>query len=275
MINNIKSSSSIKGAFKWNNVKIALVASTKDQAALTIAKVLKEEKQRKVAFLKDKSALFITLDDLPKADCYIVLSKHSSSSKQKSFTVHSTGNFGLEAKVGGNPQNLGYSQAQIQTFLLQCLSEVYKKQSGLENFHVVAEATHHGPLIQKPMIFIEIGSSKNQWINENAGRVIAETIERFFSEKTKDLIFQLPIAIGIGGTHYAQKFSKKMIENTYAIGHICPKYAIASLNEELVDQMIERTFPRPSIALFDRKGMKRKSEIREWVEKRELEVIQI
>ena len=38
------------------------------------------------------------------------------------------------------------------------------------------EATHHGPLIDKPCVFIEIGSSETDYTNRRAGFIIAKTI---------------------------------------------------------------------------------------------------
>ncbi len=62
-------------------------------------------------------------------------------------------------------------------------------------------------------------------------------------------------AIGFGGPHYAPKFTKLALDK-WAMGHICPKYQLASLDGEMFKQMVEKTYPRPETALIDKKGTK-------------------
>ena len=83
------------------------------------------------------------------------------------------------------------------------------------------------------------------------------------------------MAIAFGGSHYSKKFTDKMIDQDYYIGHICPKYSIKYLNDNLIKEMIDKTYPKPKIALFDKKGMKRKGEIKFILENYDIEVIQI
>ena len=68
-----------------------------------------------------------------------------------------------------------------------------------------------------------------------------------------------------------------MLNLDFAVGHICPKYALPFLNEKLIKQMIEKTISstKVEIALFDKKGMNRKQEIREIVQKFGLEIKEI
>ena len=66
-----------------------------------------------------------------------------------------------------------------------------------------------------------------------------------------------------------------MLNLEFAVGHICPKYMLPFLNEQLIKQMIEKTSNEVKFALFDKKGMNRKQEIREIVKKFGLEVKEI
>ena len=65
-----------------------------------------------------------------------------------------------------------------------------------------------------------------------------------------------------------------MLHLEYAVGHICPKYALQFLNEDLIRQMIQKSQATNKIkyALFDKKGMNKKQELREIVTKYDLEV---
>ena len=258
---------------QWNKRVVCVIASTLDPAAMTIAKAL--EDSISVSYLENKSVLFSELHDLPAADDYIILSKHFAASKQPAFTVHSVGNFSNTAELGGKPLSLGYANAAIQSSLLHHLSSLCQEKSDFKAFEITAEATHHGPLLDKPVTFIEMGSDEEVWNDQKSGSLIAKVVTQFFSQNVDASYLDLPVAIAFGGTHYPKKHTQQMIDLKYLIGHICPKYAIPALTEDLVKQMIEKTVPRPKFALFDKKGTKRKLEIRDWVEKQGLEVIQI
>ena len=46
-----------------------------------------------------------------------------------------------------------------------------------------------------------------------------------------------------------------MLRTNYAVGHICPKYALEHLNEEMLIQAVNKTIPKPEIILMDWKGL--------------------
>ena len=96
---------------------------------------------------------------------------------------------------------------------------------------------------------IEIGSSEEEWKDEEQGRVIAETvIENTFKENNDKSV------IGIGGGHYAPDFTKLALRKNYSFGHICPQYALEALDSNLVEQMISKTGAEEII--LDWKGLK-------------------
>ena len=61
--------------------------------------------------------------------------------------------------------------------------------------------------------------------------------------------------IGFGGTHYASKFNKVVLEKGYKIGHMAPKYAINDLTPDVLNQMINRSANPIVSAIIDWKGM--------------------
>ena len=50
-------------------------------------------------------------------------------------------------------------------------------EKGLESdYDITLETTHHGPVLQKPTLYVEIGSTEDRWSDRIAARVWAETI---------------------------------------------------------------------------------------------------
>jgi D-aminoacyl-tRNA deacylase len=118
---------------------------------------------------------------------------------------------------------------------------------------VTLECTHHGPLIDLPCCFIEVGATEEEWNDEKATRVIAKTIlslQYFDKSKLKDWV---PV-IGIGGPHYCPNFNNLQLESNYAISHIVPKYALP-LTENILKEFEKNTLENIQFALLDWKGL--------------------
>jgi len=176
-------------------------------------------------------------------DYYVVASRHWSSSGTPCLTVHATGNFG-KAVYGGRQRELQRVPANpMRNVFLELLKEPPR------GYEVSLEATHHSPTqFETPMFFAELGSSKRQWADEAAASYLTEAIMRGIASDGK-----APVAIGFGGGHYCPTFT--VVEAETAFGHICPKYALDLLTEDLVLQMVERTVDGVDRAVLD-KGMK-------------------
>ncbi|MFQ6052894.1 MAG: D-aminoacyl-tRNA deacylase [Candidatus Bathyarchaeia archaeon] len=181
-------------------------------------------------------------------DYYVVASRHWSKTGTPSLTVHPTGNFG-KAVYGGRPRELQRTLANpMRAVFLELLREPPR------GYEVSLEATHHSPTqFQTPLFFAELGSSERQWGDEAAGAHLAEAIVRGTAAEA-----EAPVAVGFGGGHYCPTFS--VMEREVAFGHICPKYALDLLTEDLVRQMVERTMDGVERAVLDRgmKGYQRK-----------------
>jgi D-aminoacyl-tRNA deacylase len=225
--------------------KIALAYSKERFAGQNIADRIREIGVPKWATFYEFEEGVCWLDlNKCKEDKVIVLSTHASAAGTKSLTTHSIGNYS-KAELGGQDKTLVYSMAKIQTNYLRSLAQRNKK----EDFTVCYEVTHHGPYSEKEICFIEIGSSEEEWKDEEQGRVIAETvIENTFKENNDKSV------IGIGGGHYAPDFTKLALRKNYSFGHICPQYALEALDSNLVEQMISKTGAEEII--LDWKGLK-------------------
>ncbi|NJE03428.1 D-aminoacyl-tRNA deacylase [Thermococcus sp. MV11] len=174
-------------------------------------------------------------------------SRHSSKQKLPALTTHVTGNWG-KAMYGGKNESLAIAQPAAMKLALLKMSELNDL-----GWTVCYEATHHGPSeLEVPSFFIEIGSSEEEWVIDRAGEIIAETII-YVLENYKKAKF--PVALGIGGGHYAPKQTKRALESDIAFGHIAPKYT-HPLKKELILRAIERTQGKVDVIYVDWKGSK-------------------
>ena len=173
----------------------------------------------------------------------VIASRHWSQSGSPCLTVHPTGNFG-KPLYGGRPNELQYTLANpMRNIFLEL------QKDSPRGYTVCLEATHHSPTsFRVPMFFAELGSSEKEWRDETAAVHLSEAILRGIEAQRN-----APVAIGFGGGHYCPTFTN--METEMAFGHICPKYALDLLNENLIKQMIERTLDGAKRAILD-KGMK-------------------
>lgn len=198
---------------------------------------------------------FDFLDDvLPsEVDLYIVASRHSSEAGVKSYTVHFTGNFGSEALFGGRPMELGMAHPPVAWFLLNRLNREAEQFGRKGEYEVSYEATHHGPTsLSKPLVFVEIGSSHNEW-NDSVNHAIVGTAVYELVLSYKKLPECVSV-IGVGGGHYPRKHTELALTTNKCYGHILPKYALQYLSEEILEMMFKRTVLPPQEVLIEKKG---------------------
>jgi D-aminoacyl-tRNA deacylase len=170
--------------------------------------------------------------ELKNIDFVVFASTHRSEKSFPTLCIHAPGNF-RNADMGGKPGKICKTSAIVLKYLFKKMNEIAKEES-IEGFDITMEATHHGPLMDIPCCFIEIGSTQKEWDNEKAIKIIARSItslEDFDKNKTKD--DWIP-AIGIGGPHYAPNFNKIQNNSEYALSHI-----IASYNNPVTENMIK------------------------------------
>lgn len=167
-----------------------------------------------------KDTLKINFDNI------IVASKHRSESGIKTLTVHPIGNFG-NAELGGKPKTVVPVPANLMTGALLKLYELGKNTG----YSISYEATHHGPYLETPTFFIEIGSNLEEWKNPEMGEIISKTI--LSMKKTDD-----DIAIGIGGGHYTPRFTKIALTKKISFGHMVPKYHSDKIDSKMLYEIV-------------------------------------
>ena len=266
-------------------MNIAIISSTKDPASVNIKEVLLEsyefvkienkfENNDVYGYLMGNNDLklytinseLIFTNDLDKkidADVFIFLSKHKAEEGRASLTVHPIGNFGNNEK-GGKEKTLCACPSSL---LKEILVELTKNVENTE-YEATLEATHHGPFMEKPLLFFELGSTEKHWNDKNGAKIYVKTLMNVLQNenKTYESVFV------IGGSHYNHVSNKAMLKSEIAVGHICPKYNFKNLDENMLKQAMEKIIPRPKFVLLDWKGLgKEKKRILELLEKNKIE----
>jgi len=188
--------------------------------------------------------------ELKNIDFLIFASTHRSEKGSPSLCLHAPGNW-RSADLGGQAGKICPTSALFlkQTFeKLKINSEKYH----LKDYDITLECTHHGPLINKPCMFIEIGSQEEQWKDRKAGFVIAKTIIEIIDEFKENPYNE--VAIGIGGPHYCPNFNKIQLNSNIALSHIIPQYILPA-SEDMIRQAINNTEEEVDFALLDWKGL--------------------
>src|SRR3989344_5739913 len=114
-----------------------------------------ENKILKLYTINDKLIHAENIDKKISADFFIFASKHVSKENTPAFTVHPIGNWS-KADYGGKEGKLCPSSALM---LKNMFLELVKNAKCKEDYEMTFEATHHGPYLEKPVLFIEIGST--------------------------------------------------------------------------------------------------------------------
>jgi len=235
----------------------AIIFSEKDIAGRNIAEKLVErygfEKVNDFEWKGKGVRLTRVKEDIIRAqidfvtDYVVCASRHKSESGKKTLCVHVPGNWG-KADFGGNERTLNIVYASKMKVMLREIEKLAQEKK--LGWPVCMEVDHHGPTIDMPIMFVEIGSSEEEWKNEQAAEIIADGIMKGIesSEKFKSVF-------GIGGGHYAPLFTKIMLEEEIAVGHILPKYRMDDAGTDTLKQAFEKSIEPVEKAVLDWKGM--------------------
>lgn len=252
---------------------ILIVASNKDSASLNIkeqilshyrfkeTRTLFQENAIYATRINGKDAQLITLNqesihaqDLTRsfkeAKLVVFISRHSSASGTPTLSVHTPGNLG-QAELGGNSEEVSVSPAKAMRDALRVMAKLREEMQ--LKYEVSYEGTHHGPSLNVPTMFAELGSSQEQWNDLAAAETVAhasmEAVSKFGGLRAEAVL-------GIGGPHYNLKFTRMALENEVAFGHIIPKHSIPGLGLEMVQQCIRKTLEKVDRVVLDWKGIK-------------------
>ena len=159
-------------------------------------------------------------------DDIVVLSRHSSSSGKPTLTVHPIGNY-KGNDMGGKAETLVKADPHLMSGTLRGMAVLNKDPV----YSVSFEVTHHGPFVNAPTMYIEIGSDETHWGDEVAAGVLTDSL---LSAEEKDY----PVVIGIGGGHYAPRFTDLILSEKVDMGHMIPNYQLQDSSDDDIARMI-------------------------------------
>ncbi len=191
-------------------------------------------------------------------DFIVFPSVHKSKDNKPSLCLHAPGNW-RNADFGGKEGKVCITSAFAMKYLFQELNKNAMNNNLVkEKYEISLEATHHGPYIEIPCCFIEIGSTNKEYNDDIAIDVIAKTILSL--QNFKENKNWIPV-IAIGGPHYAPNFNMIQLNSVYAISHIIPSYSLPIM-ESMLKEAEVKTKEQVKCVILDWKGCG-KSEDRE------------
>ncbi len=198
---------------------------------------------------------------LPLRDVWF-LSKHRAESGQPSLTVHPIGNHG-EAKYGGQPRTVSPSAPRDMGALLRRLHH-QRDAHGLPHA-ATYEATHHGPLMSIPTLFVEIGSNETWYSDRKGAECVALAIQEVLRGEGRSTGPQL---VGVGGGHYHPRQTDIALSGKADFGHLIPAHAVSDeATSNLLKAAVEGT-PDCEGVHIHKKGLKgpQRQRVQAWCE---------
>ncbi len=255
-----------------------LVAYEKDPAGHNLARFISQNMQKDgdvfrgkrfdLAIIQSPAISADWLEQKYHYDGFVFLSKHAAQSGELALTCHSTGNFSA-AQFGGNERQVAVPHPHLQKSYIQTL---WQNRSSFPEFQITIEATHHGPTaLDKPALFIEVGTTETQWNDQPLCDSVAKIIIQTMVKPAKTY----PVAICFGGTHYPEKFTKELIDGKRALGTVVPKHALEFLDNELFLHILHQN-KEAKTALLDWAGLgTHKQKLLEMLTTTDLEVVKL
>ena len=229
-----------------------IIASKLDKAGINITTQLSQFGNFNFYLVEDEVIYTENLDmeKISHYDFVIFASRHKSEKGGKTLSIHAPGNW-RKADFGGQEGKVCRTSSLFQKQLFEKLNANLEKFP-LKNYNLTLECTHHGPLINKPCVFVEIGATETEWKDRKAAFVVAKAINETISDFHENPYNE--IAIGIGGPHYCPNFNKIQMKSNVAISHVIPQY-VFPITQEMVQEAIAGTEEDIDFILLDWKGL--------------------
>ncbi|XP_011086913.1 D-aminoacyl-tRNA deacylase isoform X2 [Sesamum indicum] len=145
----------------------------------------------------------------------IFLSRHTAVSNRPALTIHPIGvphlQVGDVPPAGGKPGWAAPPNPRIGPWL-RLLKSIAESHNLIPEFEITLEATHHGPEIHSPTMFVEIGSTEEYWKRQDAAQAIALLVWEGLGLGEGTAVGdwsrnagQNKVLLGIGGGHYVPR----------------------------------------------------------------------
>ena len=171
----------------------------------------------------------------------LFLSRHVAASGRPSLTLHAIGIPGAsphgEAAEYGGEKGVTVPPSPRFGSLFRRLDRIANESGLIEEFEVTLETTHHGPLLDTPTLFIEIGSTEEHWGRTDAAEVWADVLaEEFDLEEEVEVAVVRELAfLGLGGGHYAPRHQAILRGTSAHCGHLLASYSLPFIQPQEPD----------------------------------------
>ena len=163
-------------------------------------------------------------------------SRHSAASGNASLTLHPIGTMqvpeGETPEYGGKAADCPPPNPRIAAWW----RELNRVANDLTEFDLTLETTHHGPWIETPSLFIEIGSTDLTWGHMGAAKILAGIIYRGLGLDGGNGLGQWNgngrVVVTLGGGHYAPRGNLLASHEGIWLGHMLATYALPFVKNE-------------------------------------------
>ncbi len=132
--------------------------------------------------------------------------------------------------MGGGRRKLVKATPHTMTATLRSIKELNDNSE----YGVSFEVTHHGPYVETPTMYMEIGSDETRWTDTHAADILVNA----FLQRNDD---NYVVAVGIGGGHYAPRFSEAAFTHKIDFGHMIPTYQLDDATDDEIIGMINNS----------------------------------
>ncbi|KAF9624452.1 hypothetical protein IFM89_011460 [Coptis chinensis] len=193
-------------------------------------------------------------------DEVIFLSKHKAASSRPALTIHPIGIPHLRQDEvppsGGKPGWAAPPNPRMGPWL-RVLKRIAQEHNLTPEFEITLEATHHGPIVSAPTMFLEIGSTEEYWKRQDAAQAMAlvecliniRIFGCFSYNYLSPILFKLVweglglggggdvgnwkrnndkkiVLLGLGGGHYAPRHMDIVLKDGVWLGHLISGYSL-------------------------------------------------
>ena len=168
-------------------------------------------------------------------------SRHSAASGQASLTLHPIGIPHMPAGELGTYGGIGGRAPPPNSRLApwwRMLKQRWAEQPELSNFDLSLEVTHHGPYLDAPSLFIEVGSTEATWGHIGAAHLLATIIHDGLFEPSMGPSWNESehrdslVLVTLGGGHYAPRANVLASYDGVWLGHMLATYALPFVKQD-------------------------------------------
>jgi D-aminoacyl-tRNA deacylase len=168
-------------------------------------------------------------------DEVIFPSRHVAASGKASLTLHPIGTPHLESGEIGRFGGHGGRAPPPSTRLAgwwKLLRQRAALSTEVDGFDLSLEVTHHGPHLEVPCLFIEVGSTEATWGHQGAADLLAHIIrDSLLSDEDTTLWSPVrnkgeTVIVTLGGGHYAPRANLLASLEGVWLGHMLATYAL-------------------------------------------------